>query len=156
MARATFEQGVDPRLSLSLGDGAPLKALDFAANGGLIRRQKLFQCYCQVLTGQIDPIDAAETWSTGTVTENLHWLIGWHMDMIRLKMTADPPRLLNPDWRSQLRILAEGSPARLLFQRLDTALRLQTLCVTPVNLKLMLEAFFASCAGTITNSSSGG
>jgi hypothetical protein len=69
--------------------------------------------------------------------------------MIRLKMADDPPRLLNPDWRSRLRALAERLPARMLFQRLDTALRLHALCATSVNSKLMLEAFLASCAGAV-------
>ncbi|MEE4376739.1 MAG: DNA polymerase III subunit delta' [Candidatus Competibacteraceae bacterium] len=144
-----LEQGADSKLMLDLSGGAPLKALDYAADSHLNRRQTLFQCYSQVLDGNEDPISAAETWSAGDVAENLHWLIGWHMDMIRLKMTADPPRLFNPDWRSQLRVLAERSPTRLLFQRLDTVLRLQALCVTSVNPKLMLEAFLASCVNAI-------
>jgi len=144
-----LKHSADSRLLLNLSAGAPLKALDYAADDCLSRRQALFQCYSHVLDGHIDPVAAAETWSTGDVAENLHWLIGWHMDMIRLKMAVNPPCLLNPDWRSQLQILAERSPVRLLFKRLDTALKLQTLCAKPVNPKLMLEAFLASCANTM-------
>ncbi len=138
----------DPALLLSLSGGAPLAAQAYAEPGRLARRQALFEGYQAVVAGQADPVRMAEQWSKNDMTENLRWLIGWHMDMIRLKMTRDPPRLLNPDWRAALQRLAEPWPELLLFQKLDTLLRLHTLCATTqVNRQLLLEAFLVDCAG---------
>ena len=43
---------------------------------------------------------------------SLRWLIGWHIDLIRLKMSSHPPRLSNPDLRSLLRGWAERQTPR--------------------------------------------
>jgi DNA polymerase-3 subunit delta' len=138
----------DPALLLSLSGGAPLAAQAHAEPGRLARRQALFEGYQTVVAGQADPVRLAEQWSKNDVVENLHWLITWHMDMIRLKMTPAPPRLFNPDWRAALQRLAEPWPVPLLFQKLDAVLRLHTLCVTTqVNRQLLLEAFLVDCVG---------
>jgi DNA polymerase-3 subunit delta' len=137
---------VDIPLLLSLSDGAPLKALAYAEGGRLACRQALLRNYQQVVSGRLDPIQAAEAWVKGDVAEQVRWLIGWHMDMIRLKMAADPPRLLNPDLRPQFQTLAAQQSAKTLYKRLDEALRVHALVATPVNTQWMLETLLADCA----------
>lgn len=140
----------DPALLLSLSGGAPLQAQAYAEPGWLTHRQALFDAYCAVVTGQIDPVRAAEVWNQHDVAVNLRCLIGWHIDMIRLKMLRDPssvpPRLLNPDLRAALQRLAGRWSTPLLFQRLDAVIRLHALCVTQVNRQLLLEALLGDCA----------
>ena len=138
---------VDPALLLSLSGGAPLQAQVYAEPERLARRRALFEDYCAVLAGRADPVQTAERWSKGDVVEALRWLIAWHMDMIRLKMVRNPPRLFNPDWRTALQGLAERWPLPYLFQKLDTVIRLHALCTTQVNRQLLLEAFLVDCAG---------
>lgn len=141
-------QSSDPAFLLGLAGDAPLAALSYAEEHRLARRQALFRGYGQILEGRSDPVHGADSWVEGDMVENLGWLIGWHMDMIRLKMTSRPPRLINPDLRDPLVGLAAKMPVEILFRRLDEVLRLQSLYITSqVNPQLMLEAFFGECAG---------
>ena len=144
---AQVQNGVDAALVLSLVGGAPLAALACADGETLKRRRALFKGYGQVLTGQADPVRVAQSWIEGDVAENLRWLIGWHVDMIRLKMTAAPPRLCNTDLQAALGRLAAGLSPQILFHRLDEAVRLLQLCETQVNRQLMIEAFLGNAVG---------
>jgi DNA polymerase-3 subunit delta' len=139
---ARVADGLEPAVLLDIVGGGPLAALTQADAERWRRRRELFECYEQALAGCIDPIQAAERWTRGDLSEPLDWLVGWHTDLIRLKMNADPPRLGNPDLRSALRRWAERGAPRILFARLDAAVRLRTLCATTqVNAPLLLEAF---------------
>jgi DNA polymerase-3 subunit delta' len=132
----------EPAALLEAAGGAPLAAMAYVDGERWRRRRELFERYQQVLAGRFDPIQAAEAWVQGDLTENLRWLIGWHTDLIRLKMTSDPPRLSNPDLRSALRSWADRQAPRVLFERLDAAVRLHALCTTTqANAPLLLEAF---------------
>ena len=140
--RAT--DGLEPAVLLDIAGGAPLAALAQADGERWRRRQELFECYTQALAGRMDPIRAAERWAQGDLTESLRWLIGWHTDLIRLKMSVNPPRLGNPDLCSALRRWADQQTPRALFDRLDAAVRLHGLCATTqVNASLLLEAFLS-------------
>lgn len=134
----------DPRVLLDIAGGAPLAALAYAEGERWRRRQELVACYDQVLKGRIDPVRAAETWTQGEVSENLRWLIGWHTDLIRLKMNPESVHLGNPDLRAVLRRWADPRSSRALFERLDAAVRLHVWCTTTqVNAVLLLEAFLS-------------
>ncbi|HYQ92090.1 MAG TPA: DNA polymerase III subunit delta' [Candidatus Competibacteraceae bacterium] len=150
MALAWLQPRVSGNAALLLGlsGGAPLQAQAYADPVWLAHRRNLFETYCAVVTGQVDPVRAAEVWSKPDVAANLRCLIGWQMDMIRLKMMRDPPphRLLNPDLRQALQGLAERWSPLWLFQRLDTLIRLHALCATQVNRPLLLEALLGDCA----------
>lgn len=141
---ARIEGDPPPELALEVAHGAPLAALAEADGDRWRRRCALFDCYQAVLAGDADPIRAAETWTQGDPLENLRWLIGWHTDLIRLKMDSDPPRLSHPDLRPALRRWADRGTPRALFERLDATVRLHGLCsTTQVNIPLLLEAFFS-------------
>ena len=142
--KARVAEGLEPAVLLDIAGGAPLAALAQADGERWRRRRELFECYTQALAGRMDPIRAAEHWVQGDITENLRWLIGWHTDLIRLKMNATPPRLGNPDLRAALGRWAEQQTPRTLFDRLDATVRLHGLCTTTqVNAPLLLEAFFS-------------
>lgn len=133
-----------PKVLLDSASGAPLIALSYADGDRWRRRRALVECYDQVLTRRMDPVRAAENWIQGDLAENLRWLIGWHTDLIRLKMNADPPYLSHPDLRPVLWRWVEPYPCRTLFERLDAVVRLHTLCTTTsVNAQWLLEAFLS-------------
>lgn len=139
---ACVEGELQPKVLLEIAGGAPLTALAQADGERWRRRRELFERYEQVLAGRADPIRAAESWMQGDLAENLGWLIGWHTDLIRLKMSSKPPRLGNPDLGDALRRWADRQAPRALFERLDAAVRLHALCTTTqVNAPLLLEAF---------------
>ncbi|MCB1777496.1 MAG: DNA polymerase III subunit delta' [Candidatus Competibacteraceae bacterium] len=139
---------LEPIALLDAANGAPLAALAYADGERWRRRQSLMKDYEQVITGQLDPIQAAENWMQGNLTENLRWLINWHTDLVRLKMSPDTPQFRNPDARSVLQNWVIRQSSHRLFARLDAAIRLHTLCATTqVNTQLLLEVFFSSVSG---------
>ncbi len=150
--KAHLSGGPEPANLLEVAGGAPLVALRYAEGDRWQRRQDLAENYDRLLTGRLDPIQAAEQWTQGDLAENLRWLIGWHTDLIRLRMnTTDPPvqppRLSHPDLRPLLQRWAARPAPRVLFERLDAAVRLHTLCTTAqVNAPLLLEAFLSEAA----------
>lgn len=135
----------DPELLLCLAGGSPLSALGLVEGDRLARRQELFDVFRKVIAGQADPVGAAELWCKEAVAENLRWLIGWYMDMIRLKMVSEPPRLFNPDLQQALRQLAAGSTPRRLFRQLNVVVLIHESCSTPINTQLAMESFLADC-----------
>ncbi len=142
-----LEAGADVPRWLDSAAGAPLEALEGARSDALARRERLLGLYTDVLRGGGDPVAVAETWCGEELARNLAWLVGWHEDMIRLKMSASPPRLQNPDLREALGRIAAGLGPRELFHRLDEARGLGRLVGTQVNPRLMMEAFLAGCHG---------
>jgi DNA polymerase-3 subunit delta' len=158
---ARIGSDLNPAMMLDVAGGSPLVALSYAEGDRWRRRRELAESYDQTLTGRLDPILAAEAWTQGDLAENLRWLIGWHTDLIRLRMNAvdqpipqglkpmnpEPPRLSHPDLRPLLRRWAARPAPRVLFERLDAAVRLHTLCTTAqVNAPLLLEAFLSEAA----------
>jgi DNA polymerase-3 subunit delta' len=140
--------GLEPENLLEVAGGAPLVALRYAEGDRWQRRRELAENYDRLLTGRLDPIQAAEQWTQGDLAENLRWLIGWHTDLLRLKMNPEPLHLNHPDLRPLLQRWAARPAPRVLFERLDAAVRLHTLCTTAqVNAPLLLEAFLSEAAG---------
>ena len=143
---------LDARILLEVAGGAPLAALALAEPSRWSRRRQLLDSYDRVLQGATEPSRTAEAWLQGDVTENLRWLVGWHTDMIRLRLSAEPPRLSNPDLAAVLRRWADRQPPRALFERLDAAVRLSGLsATTQINMPLALEAFFCDGARGIVS-----
>ena len=139
--------GLEPRTLLDAARGAPLAALAFADGERWNRRRALIESYDRILAGKADPVREVERWLQGDLAENLRWLIGWHTDLIRLKMDSEPPHLGNPDLRAGLRRWADRRPLKVLFERLDSAIRLHALySTTQVNAQLSLEGFFGDGA----------
>ncbi len=159
---ARISGGLKPADVLEVAGGSPLTALRYAEGDRWQRRRDLAENYDRLLTGRLDPIQAAEQWAQGDLAENLRWLIGWHTDLIRLRMNATdqsaperlkpmnpgPLHLNHPDLRPLLQRWAARPAPRVLFTRLDAAVRLHTLCTTAqVNAPLLLEAFLSEAAG---------
>ena len=139
---------LDPATVLDVAAGSPLVALSYAEGDRWRRRRELADGYDRMLTGRLDPIQAAEQWMQGDLAENLRWLIGWHTDLIRLKMNPEPPRLSHPDLSPWLRRWTARQAPRILFERLEAVVQLYTLCTTAqVNAPLLLEAFLSEAAG---------
>jgi DNA polymerase-3 subunit delta' len=135
---------MQPEALLNSVGGAPLTALAAADGERWRRRRELVERYDQVLAGQADPVRVAEDWMQGDLAENLRWLIGWHSDLIRLKMNSDISRLSNSELHSVLWRWADRQTPHTLFKRLDAAIRLHTLCTTTqVNALWLLEVFLS-------------
>ncbi|MBE2293944.1 MAG: hypothetical protein IAF00_03300, partial [Phycisphaerales bacterium] len=144
---ARVTKGAHPETLLDLAGGAPLVALAYADGEYGRQRRELAESYEQVSLGRVDPVRTAENWMRGDLAEHLRWLIGWHVDLIRLKMNPQPPRLNNTDLTDLLRRWSDRYSPCALFRYLDAAIQLYTVCTTTqANVQLSLEAFLAGDA----------
>jgi DNA polymerase-3 subunit delta' len=91
-------------------------------------------------------VRVAEFWVEDDFEASLRWVIGWHMDMIRLKMAEQSTRLLNPDLRDTLLRLSSSISRESLFRLLDSAVHLRDLSRTQANRQMMIEVFLCECA----------
>ncbi|MFO1349891.1 MAG: DNA polymerase III subunit delta' [Gammaproteobacteria bacterium] len=138
--------GGDPYALLELANGAPLAALALQSEGGLARRQSLFQGYRDALLGKQASARAAQSWGKDEWLEESRWLASWQRDLLRLKLAGGAIRLENPDLASELRTLAGRWTAYKLLKYHDKVMELMALNVTQVNIQLQLESLLMECA----------
>ncbi len=136
----------DTNLLLHFAEGAPLAALACLEHGKIAQRLERFENFIAVVNGNADPVRVADLWVKDDFETNLRWVIGWHMDMIRLKMAEQSTRLLNPDLRDTLLRLSSSISRETLFRLLDSAVHLRDLSRTQANRQLMIEVFLCECA----------
>jgi DNA polymerase-3 subunit delta' len=146
---ARLPAAADAALLLSLAQGSPQRALRYQEAGWLQERHELFQLFAAVINGKHAPLAAAERWLQGEaeaeVSVRLEWLLGWLMDLIRLR-AGGVSALANTDLRPALEQLCRVFPARRLFYLLDMAQELLNLQKTQANLQLQLEDFLLALA----------
>ncbi len=129
----------DADMLLGLAGGAPLAALALAEGGALERRQALAEDLAAIVEGTRDPLAVAAAWHKERLQECIDWLSSWVMDMIRLKLAAQPPGLANRDLCPRLQPLAQRVDLRCLFGHLDRLWRAAQLAHTPVSGQAVLE-----------------
>lgn len=148
--RAELSEGFDAELLLRLAGGAPLLAREWADVELLERRRALFESWQQWQRGRWPVTTLVEQCLDGAPRRNLDWLVGWHRDLIRLKMCGEAAAVRNADLRTVLVAEARSQPAYRLFERLDTIERLQGLLETSTNPTLQLTAGLAGNDATRT------
>lgn len=129
----------DPQTLLDLAGGAPLKALAVDDPEILEQYRIAFQAFLGLAQVRIDPVKLAEQWTKYDIKRLLEWLLGWVIDMVRLKACAAPPILFNRDQRQALQRLAEGLNSQRLQRFLAQVYELRNLADSNLNPQLMLE-----------------
>ncbi len=129
----------DPALLLALGSGAPLEALKLADPETLSERKKMLDEFVAVMSHQQDPVMAAERWNKQDLSRSLHWLCGWLIDMIRLKMVPESPGLINLDQRECLQALGLKLESRELYLFLDRVYQAIRTLGSQLNSQMILE-----------------
>ncbi len=124
---------------LNVAHGAPLTALALAASDVLKHRLALLADLERLLQRQADPVAVAAAWSQNPVAETLSQLLSWTGDMIRLRHTAEPPYLANPDLAQRLNRLAAQIELKPLYKLLDQVQGALLLSSRPLNPQLLLE-----------------
>lgn len=109
----------DPRLWLALADGAPLRALELAEQGGDNHRKQWLTDLVQLAARKADPLATAAQWLNMDPKNGLYWTHRWLTDMLRYKAIAEPPHIANPDVVKQLSALAESLTVVQLYRLLD-------------------------------------
>ncbi len=134
-------------LALAISGGAPLRARALVAEGGMERRERLFADFAALLEGGQEPVALAAQWQPLSLPETLATLHGWHVDMARLKVTASPARLDNPDLRERLQALSERVDLAELIQRQGRLQEAMRLARGHPNTQLLLEDILLGWSG---------
>ena len=125
---------------LRLAYGAPLRALTEVDGSFLEQRCILFRGLLGIASGERDPVGEAGAWNGVGARLSLESLAGWLCDLLRLKVSAEPPRLDDTDARGALAGLAgriDGTQAHRLLRRVLEARGYADSTLNPL---LMLES----------------
>lgn len=125
---------------LDMASGGPLEALKLAENDVLLRRDTHFSAFSELADGAHEPAKLASEWLKNGIKQPLYWVSTWIMDIIRLKMAPQPPRLTNPDLRSNLQHFAEGLHLTKLYEFQEKITETLRLSETQCNEQMLLES----------------
>jgi DNA polymerase-3 subunit delta' len=131
---------------LRLAYGAPLRALTQVDAVFLEQRRTLLQGLLGIASGERDPVGEAGAWNGVGARLSLESLVGWLCDLLRLQVSAEPPRLDDSDARGALAGLAgqvDGAQVHRLLRRVLEARGLADSTLTPL---LMLESLLIEWA----------
>jgi DNA polymerase-3 subunit delta' len=137
---------VDPHLLYGLSGGAPLKALALIENGLREARERMLGDFAAMMANARDPVTIAETWNKSGPEQALEWLVGWALDMARLKASPSPPLVFNPDKLELLAGIADRIPTPTLHRLGARTLEARALVGTQVNMHLLLEGLLLEWA----------
>jgi DNA polymerase-3 subunit delta' len=129
----------DPELLLALANGAPLKALALNDKTLLENRSEMLNQFLALSERRLDPIKLANTWQKFDYKLLIEWLIGWVIDLQRLKVASTEARLFNPDRAQALQKTADKLNSRAIQSYLKKLYAVRALTDSNVNLQLTLE-----------------
>jgi len=143
LARAWLEKQLpdvaDIDALLAQSGGAPLKAVAMGKENVLRERLRAWDELEAIITGQADPLAVASRWLKLAEKESLYWVYGWTVDMIRIKMVKNPPRLINPDLRPRLQAISDKIEIDIIYKQLDRISEVIRRFNGPLNQQLLLE-----------------
>ncbi|MCL6414808.1 DNA polymerase III subunit delta' [Aestuariirhabdus sp. Z084] len=131
----------DLELILTLADGQPLTALQYANDQILKERARLIEEIGSITKGQNSPVDIAQRWKDQNTTELLGWVSGWLVDIAKIQQAGSSAVLNNPDLAAMAGYIAGKSTPQALFalQRWVNEQRALSQGSANLNKQLMLE-----------------
>ncbi len=126
-------------LILSLAQGSPLLALQYANENILKLRNECFEAWLNISQQHIHPIIVAENWIKLTEAPLLTWMTTWIIDLIKCRFPINSDGLYNPDKKDHLQSLVERIESKGLYELYDLLLIRQKLLDTTVNKQLLYE-----------------
>lgn len=127
------------RICLELAAGAPLAALELAADGVVEARRERLGQLVDILDGRTTALDVAQTWSKDEGLQAIRWMRDWLMDMLRIRMTGQHQEIRNIDLADALDGLARKLDKRVMFEQLDRINRVLVAGAGSLNRQLMTE-----------------
>jgi DNA polymerase-3 subunit delta' len=129
----------DPALLLALANGAPLKALAMDDKTLLENRSEMLNQFLALSEQRLDPVKLAGIWQKFDYKLLIEWLIGWVIDIQRLKVSASVTALCNPDQAQALQKTADKLNSRAIQSYLKRVYAVSALTDSNINLQLTLE-----------------
>lgn len=139
--------GENSDVLLSLSQGAPLLAREYARQNFIAVRQDYFNAWLQVAEGKNNLVALAEQWQKPSALD-LHvlltWMLGWVADLIKCAWQIEPGQLCNPDMKKPLQALAKRLELKRVYPFYDSLLIARSQLSTPINKQLLLEQLLIS------------
>jgi len=131
---------------LTLADGAPLLAQEFARNGTVRVYQQLLASLEKISKKQADPISEAKLWETAGYAHSLKWLYFWVSGLIRLKSLGGRVDIdHNSVWQEpDLEFLADTVNSQQLYRFLDKIVSNFRWVNSSANVQLAMEDLLIS------------
>ncbi len=126
-------------LLLSLAQGAPLLAKEYAENDILPLRQQCFNDWLNVASRRANPVEIAEKWHKQQVSLILFWLISWSTDLIKCFYQVQTIHLSNPDLQISLQKRLDQLKLKDIYYFYDRLLQSRRRIDTQINIQLMFE-----------------
>ena len=139
--------GVDAGGYLQLAGGAPLTALQLAEAGVADERRQQLCSLVEVLEGRLDPLAVAAQWGRDEQLQAVHWLQGWLMDLVRIRLSGNTASIRSVDLADTLQRLAARLDARELFRQMERLNRVLQVADGVLNRQLMVEEILLAWAG---------
>jgi DNA polymerase-3 subunit delta' len=129
----------DSALLLSLAQGAPLLAKDYAQENILSLRQQCFSDWLDIANRRANPVEIAEKWHKQQVSLIIFWLISWSTDLIKCFYQAQAINLYNSDLQISLQELLDQLKLKDVYYFYDNLLQSRQRLNTQINVQLMFE-----------------
>ena len=124
---------------LSLSQGAPLLAQEYADEQILTLRKTCFTAWLDIADCRANPVSTAEQWLQLSDSMLLFWLTTWVIDTIKCYFHHSPVDCYNPDFTQHLQELAQRLELKQLFKYYDLLLRQKHNLSTQLNKQLVFE-----------------
>lgn len=136
------DSGMDPEQLLQLA-GAPLAALDMVEGKQIEQRQQLLDDLVHLVRSDADPVAIAGRWASLETAVALRWLQRLFMDMLKLKLSEQPPGFSSSDVIGRLRPLVNGLDLREIVSCCQLLARINAQLGSTVtyNKQALLEEF---------------
>ncbi len=133
---------------LQLAAGAPIKAAELADQELLQQRATMLDEFVALLEDREEPVALAGRWEKMDPELSLHWLSGWVIDMLRLKMAANPPNLINLEQIERLQDMAGKLDLKQLYILLDRLYEAHRTIGSTLNFRMLLEGLLLQLTAT--------
>jgi DNA polymerase-3 subunit delta' len=125
--------------NVSLAQGAPLLALDYANDKTLIQRNECFEAWMAIAKQRQSPVIIAEDWQKLPAAPLIFWVTSWIIDLIKCFYHTRAGNLYNPDLNEQLQELSKRLELKGLYKLYDLLLLGRQRLDTQINKQLLFE-----------------
>ena len=125
--------------NVSLAQGAPLLALDYASDETLSLRNECFKAWMAIAKQFKSPVTIAEEWHKLPTSPLLFWITSWIIDLTKCVYHAQVENLYNPDLTGQFQALAQQLELKGLYKLYDLLLAARQRQDTQINKQLLFE-----------------
>lgn len=124
---------------LSLAQGAPLLAKEYANDAIIKTRLQCFNDWLKVAKAELNPVVVAELWHKQNVAMIMSWQMSWITDIIKSRFNPEAQSLYHADLRNGLQELSLRLNLKNVYNFYDLLLSSQQKIETQINKQLMFE-----------------